>query len=268
MAVSTATLAGTAAVVLPGTAGAADPLLSQGRPTTASSTENAGTPASAATDGSTGTRWASAFADPQWLQVDLGSTATITQVVLTWEAAYGRAFQIQTSPDAATWTSVYSTTTGTGGVQTLPVTGSGRYVRLYGTARATGYGYSLYEFQVFGTTGGGTGGPTLPGGGDLGPNVHVYDPSQGTAAVQASVDSVFAAQETAQFGTRRDALLFKPGQYDINVNRGDLNLAPSGYGWASGGYIADSRITGAEGQYFQQQWFTRNSTIGSNTNAV
>ena len=50
--------------------------------------------------------------------------------------------------------------------------------------------------------------------------------------------------------------------------RGDLNLAPSGYGWASGGYIADSRITGAEGQYFQQQWFTRNSTIGSNTNAV
>src|SRR6266567_1955896 len=49
-------------------------LLSQGKPTTASSTENAGTPASAATDGNTGTRWSSAFADPQLLQVDLGST--------------------------------------------------------------------------------------------------------------------------------------------------------------------------------------------------
>ena len=137
-------------------AGAADPLLSQGRPTTASSTENAGTPAAAATDGSTGTRWASAFADPQWIRVDLGATATITQVVLNWEAAYGRAFQLQTSADGATWTTIFSTTTGTGGVQTVPVTGSGRYVRMYGTQRATAYGFSLWEFQVYGTTGGGT----------------------------------------------------------------------------------------------------------------
>jgi hypothetical protein len=33
----------------------------------------------------------------------------------------------------------------------IPLSGSGRYVRLYGTARGTGYGYSLWEFQVFGT---------------------------------------------------------------------------------------------------------------------
>jgi beta-glucosidase len=46
---------------------------------------------------------------------------------------------------------IYSTTTGTGGTQTLSVTGSGRYVRMYGTTRATGYGYSLWEFQVYGT---------------------------------------------------------------------------------------------------------------------
>ena len=49
---------------------------------------------------------------------------------------------------------------------------------------------------------------------------------------------------------------------------GDVNLAPNGYGWASGGYIADSRISGVEGQYSQQQWFTRDSQIGSNSNAV
>src|SRR6202023_3078234 len=67
---------------------AAATLLSQGKPTTASSTENATFPASAATDGNTGTRWSSAFSDPQWLQVDLGSTATVSQVVLQWEAAY------------------------------------------------------------------------------------------------------------------------------------------------------------------------------------
>ena len=68
---------------------------------------------------------------------------------LQWETAYATAFQIQISPDAANWTTIYSTTTGTGGTQTLNVTGTGRYVRMYGTARATGYGYSLWEFQVF-----------------------------------------------------------------------------------------------------------------------
>ncbi|HXA60534.1 MAG TPA: glycoside hydrolase family 64 protein, partial [Streptosporangiaceae bacterium] len=51
-----------------------------------------------------------------------------------------------------TWTPIYSTTTGTGGTQTLNVTGYGRYVRMYGTARATPYGYSLWEFQVHLTT--------------------------------------------------------------------------------------------------------------------
>src|SRR5204863_428848 len=112
---------------------------------------NGGTPASAAVDGNTGTRWSSAAADPQWLKVDLGSSATISQVVLNWETAYGTAFQIQVSADDATWTTVYTTTTGTGGTQTLTVSGKGRYVRFYGTARATGYGYSLWEFQVFGS---------------------------------------------------------------------------------------------------------------------
>src|SRR5216683_1231914 len=132
-------------------------LLSQGQPTTASSVENASFPPSNATDGNTTTRWSSAFSDPQWLEVDLGASASITQVVLQWEAAYGKAFQIQTSPDGTTWTSIFSTTTGTGGTQTLNVTGTGRYVRMFGTARGTAYGYSLFEFQVFGTSSGGGG---------------------------------------------------------------------------------------------------------------
>jgi F5/8 type C domain/Beta-1,3-glucanase len=134
-------------------AGAAGTLLSQGKPATASSTENAGAPASAAVDGNTGTRWSSAFSDPQWLQVDLGSTQAISQVTLNWEAAYAKSFKIQTSTDGTNWTDVYSTTTGAGGVQNLAVNGSGRYVRMYGTARATAYGYSLWEFQVYGGSG-------------------------------------------------------------------------------------------------------------------
>ncbi|TMR14120.1 discoidin domain-containing protein, partial [Nonomuraea zeae] len=141
--------------VLP--ASAADPLLSQGKPATASSTENVAFPASAAVDGNAGTRWSSAFSDPQWIQVDLGAPASISQVQLTWEAAYATAFQVQASANGTSWTNLYSTTTGTGGDQTLTVSGSGRYVRVLGTQRATQYGYSLWEFKVYGT-GGGTGG--------------------------------------------------------------------------------------------------------------
>ncbi|MYS19048.1 F5/8 type C domain-containing protein, partial [Streptomyces sp. DvalAA-14] len=330
---------------------AAGTLLSQGKTATASSTENAGTPASAAVDGNTGTRWSSAASDPQWLQVDLGATDTISQVVLNWETAYGKAFKIQTSADGTNWTDIYSTTTGTGGVQTLNVSGSGRYVRVYGTVRATGYGYSLWEFQVFGTAGsGGTGGTTPPptsppptsptgpiqGGGDLGPNVKVFDPS--TPNIQAQLDSIFSQQESNQFGNARYQVFFKPGTYnglndqvgfytsvsglgknpdDVQINgditvdagwfngnatqnfwrsvenlaikpvsgtdrwavaqaapfrrihvEGGLNLAPNGYGWASGGYIADSKIDGTVGPYSQQQWYTRDSSIGGWTNGV
>ncbi|RAJ44626.1 beta-1,3-glucanase [Kitasatospora sp. SolWspMP-SS2h] len=132
------------------TAQAAGTLLSQNKPATASSTENAGTPASAAVDGNTGTRWSSAAADPQWLQVDLGSVQAVSQVVLQWEAAAAKAYQIQLSTNGSTWTTAYSTTTGTGGTETLNVTGTARYVRMYGTARTTQYGYSLWEFQVYG----------------------------------------------------------------------------------------------------------------------
>jgi hypothetical protein len=122
----------------------------------ASTVENSGTPASAAVDGNTATRWSSGFSDPQWLQVDLGGAATVCQVVLTWEAAYARAFQVQLSANGTTWSTVYSTTTGAGGTQTLDVTGTGRYVRVLGTARATPYGYSLWELAVRGTGGGST----------------------------------------------------------------------------------------------------------------
>src|ERR1700722_14055461 len=107
-----------------GRAHAAGTLLSQGHPATASSTENASFPASNAVDGNTSTRWSSAFSDPQWLQVDLGSSQTICEVTLDWEAAYATAFQIQVSPDGTNWTTVYSTTTGTGGTQTLSVSGT------------------------------------------------------------------------------------------------------------------------------------------------
>jgi F5/8 type C domain-containing protein/glycosyl hydrolase family 16 len=142
------------------TADAAESLLSQGRPATASSTESAAFPASAAVDGNLGTRWSSTFSDPQTLQVDLGSSVPLTRVVLTWEAAYAQAFTIQVSANGTSWTTVHTTANGTGGVQNLTVSGTGRYVRLNATQRATQWGVSLWELQVYGDSGG-TGGSGL-----------------------------------------------------------------------------------------------------------
>src|SRR5206468_1809870 len=97
------------------------------KPAAASSTENAGTPAGAAVDGNTGTRWSSAFSDPQWLRVDLGTSQSICQVQISWEAAYATAYQVQVSDTGTSWTNIYSTTTSTGGNQTLNISGSGRF---------------------------------------------------------------------------------------------------------------------------------------------
>ena len=83
--------------------------------------------------------------------MDLGSVRSISRVRLQWEAAFGRAYQIQVSNDNSTWTNISSTTTGDGGVDDVTVSGSGRYVRIYGTQRATQWGYSLWEFDVYGT---------------------------------------------------------------------------------------------------------------------
>ena len=96
------------------------------------------------------TRWSSAFSDPQWMYVDLGQPFILDSVRLSWETAYAADFQIQISDDATHWTNVQSVTNNTGGTNDLAVTGTGRYVRVYGTRRATEWGYSLWSFEVYG----------------------------------------------------------------------------------------------------------------------
>ncbi|TDU83240.1 chitodextrinase [Kribbella voronezhensis] len=150
-------------VLAPSASQAADTLLSQGKPATASSIEGSVFEAGKAVDGNSATRWASVEGhDPEWIRVDLGATASITRVKLNWEAAYAKSYKIQTSADGSVWTDAFSTTTGNGALDDLTLSGSGRYVRVYGTARGTAYGYSLWDLEVYGTTGGGTGDTTPP----------------------------------------------------------------------------------------------------------
>jgi hypothetical protein len=127
--------------------------LALNKTTTVSSTENVGTPGSGAVDGNLTTRWSSAFSDPQWLYVDLGSNYAVNRVKITWEGAYGKDYLVQISTNTTTWTTIKTVT----GNTTLAndhtgLSGTGKYVRIYGTARGTTYGYSIYELEVYGTT--------------------------------------------------------------------------------------------------------------------
>jgi hypothetical protein len=119
------------------------------QPASASSLESSKYPAAAAVDGDPTTRWSSAFSDPQWIQVDLGSVQNVARVRLNWENAFAQSYSIQLSPDAGSWTTVYTTTNGPGGLNDLGTLGSGRYVRVYCTQRGTGYGDSLWDFEVY-----------------------------------------------------------------------------------------------------------------------
>ncbi|MYV54058.1 ThuA domain-containing protein [Streptomyces sp. SID3212] len=125
--------------------------LARGRPVTVTSVEPGSAHVGAnAVDGDPATRWGSAYTDPQSITVDLGSVRTVDQVRLTWETAYARAYTVQVSPDNTTWRTVATTTAGDGGLDTVPVGATARYVRVQGTARATQWGYSLWDFAVLG----------------------------------------------------------------------------------------------------------------------
>lgn len=126
------------------------------KPTAWSSVDGYAGDGSAVVDGNTSTRWASAWNDAEWLSVDLQTVHSLSRVVLHWEAAHGRAYRIQVSNDAENWTDIYSETAGNGGIDDLTVSGSGRYVRMLGASRATTWGYSLWEFEVYGVPAGGS----------------------------------------------------------------------------------------------------------------
>jgi hypothetical protein len=118
----------------------------------ASSVEATGFEASNAVDGSGTTRWSSSFSDPQSIYVDLGATYSINRVKITWEAAYASAYQIQVSNTTSGWTTIRSVTGNTALVNDQTgLSGTGRYLRINGTARGTAYGYSIFELEVYGS---------------------------------------------------------------------------------------------------------------------
>ena len=122
------------------------------KPVLCSGYENAGTTPEGAVDGDLKTRWGSRHQDDEWLEVDLEHCYIIDSVRIYWEAAYATAYEILVSDDAITYESVYSTTTGKGQNETIALSFvNARFVRLVCHSRATGYGSSLYEIEIYGS---------------------------------------------------------------------------------------------------------------------
>jgi len=190
----------------------ADALISQGRPVTASSLETSAFPASAAVDGSSTTRWASQEGvDPQWITVDLGEGATVSRVLLNWEAAYASKYKVQISADGTTWTTLKDETAGNGGTDDITgLSGTGRYLRVYGTARGTAYGYSLWEVQIYGAAG------TTGGGGSTGQTT--------------TVTSISALQSAINNSDPGDTIVLKNGSYSVSTA---VNIPSGGSGTSS-----------------------------------
>lgn len=121
------------------------------RQATASSVSKDAGDASAVSDGSDGSRWASEYSDDQWVYVDLESVKEIAYLTLKWESAHAKSYKIQVSDNAVNWKDVYSSDTSEGGVENItlePV--KARYIKMLGLKRATEWGYSLYELEVYG----------------------------------------------------------------------------------------------------------------------
>ncbi|WP_329207072.1 discoidin domain-containing protein [Streptomyces sp. NBC_00683] len=124
-------------------------------------------------------RWSSDWNADRWVGVDLGATSTISSVDLYWEAAYAVDYEVQVSDDNRNWRTVHRPSAaevaarradvkspgdavGRHDTINLASPATGRYVRMLGKERRSFYnpapstaqfGYSLYEFQVWGTGG-------------------------------------------------------------------------------------------------------------------
>ena len=246
-------LTGTLLVANLPSAQAAPELLSQGKAATASSVQEAVFPASAAFDGDPGTRWSSAASDAQWLQVDLGQSVAVSQVVLSWEGAYATAFSLQTSVNGANWTNIYSTSNGTGGTQTLDVTGTGRYLRLNATARATQWGYSLWELKVYG----GTQAPVCAPG-----NAAQNRPATASSAENAGVAA--AAAVDGNPGTRWSSAFTDPQWLQIDLGT-ERSLCGITLNWEAAYATAFTIQTSTNGTNWTNIYSTSNGTGGTQT---
>lgn len=129
--------------------------LARGAKATSSSVETPDFPPELAVDGDFGTRFSSEYVDPSWLLLDLGEEKTVGAAVLYFETACSADFTFDVSSDGKTFTEAASVTGNSSAGIENPVTvlfGEPfrcRYVRFNGLSRATSWGHSFYELELY-----------------------------------------------------------------------------------------------------------------------
>ena len=99
-------------------------------------------------------RWVSnRKSNDEWIYVDLKDIYNISKVILNWEGSGAKKYKVQVSNDGQVWTDISDINDGDGGLDELSYKDvTGRYVRMLGIEVGSDYGYSLWEFEVYGTT--------------------------------------------------------------------------------------------------------------------
>ncbi|MGB5928345.1 MAG: discoidin domain-containing protein [Cyclobacteriaceae bacterium] len=166
------------------------------------STNETGMPPAGAVDGNAGSRWASDYVSPSWIKIDLGQATTVNAVVLNWERASAESYHIMVSdvnstpdPNSSDWT-VISTQIGMADAARIDnltgLSGGGRYIAMYGYNKLHPWGYSLFEFEVYGQAGVSNQAPVANAGSDQNLSGQTsatlngtasYDPDNGPSAL-------------------------------------------------------------------------------------
>jgi len=87
----------------------------------------------------------------EWIDVDLGTSQSISQVNLSWDAYYATNYTIQVSNDHANWSTVFITSKGDGATDTITfATMQARYVRMTSSSWNNSSNRNwLKEFEVY-----------------------------------------------------------------------------------------------------------------------
>jgi len=101
-----------------------------------------------ALDGKMSTRWSSKAEDPQWVWVDFGRPTMLNELIIYWEVAFGKEYEILASQDGKKWQSIFKETNSDGGKDVIRFDSlKTRYLKINFQKRGTQWGYSIWEMQ-------------------------------------------------------------------------------------------------------------------------
>jgi serine protease AprX len=225
--------------------------LALNRLVTVSSYSDSSHSGSKAVDGNSSTQWQTQKVkgrngpSTEWLEVDLGSTQSVSQVVMGWDSYYATVYDIQTSSDNNNWSTVFSESNGDGGSDTFIFnTVQARYVRMTSSAWNNNSNRNwLNEFEVYPDTGTSNDPPTFTPEPTVTPTA-TPSPTPTSAANNNSVHVGDLGSIATANGSRWDAVVFVTIHDNAETPLSDVTVNGSWGGSANG---SGSCVTGSDG---------------------